>query len=633
MAYTISVCDTHRIPYPNATVKAYKLGSAMQTTDQIKFKHGKNGPELGFELKTNARGYFCDNNGDLYTNGVFVSEDAIVKVTMADGTSTTWEVSADNDTLINDGKLLALRTRDSDPDDIEEKWSANSPENFILDYDYLVNKPRINAWMEVEQVVTMEQANDSVAVDKYTKSMTITAEDGVCPANWGLVNGKWKPNDPSKPNGVWALTLTADSERVAQVICVRNWTPWRLALKNSEGKIIEVLDAFGGNHAGKFITLYGQTETLLPYHESIDIEKLAMEHVVEFTSGVQENSETNPLELTEYTPDLLCVKFASNYVGTGPSKLCLKSAMNRARVIKLWLVNEKTSSGLVVEDCGNGNAVIGEIANNTIIELIVNPNGLAQVSDWIRMFGSTLVLDGSYNQNLPPEATFITGSTDNHHYISVYDDLYSEKMIYGSVTNTSSTTKNLRIQFGGAGNEAVLPLVPNAVNRFVIHKQGTHYCIIEPTSGTVSNKYLVVADGVETGNDFYYKVSQTVSTQNTVCVNIPYLMQKAGKNWDDFGSTSESENLVFDISDLVAVGESVTIRFKVDAYTKSHSTSIHSTYIGFGTVDNKTFNVIPLCESVQNDTMCIGRKNIVASITCTAVGVYTATYTLEDTQE
>ena len=212
MAYTISVCDTHRIPYPNATVKAYKLGSAMQTTDQIKFKHGKNGPELGFEIKTNARGYFCDNNGDLYTNGVFVAEDAIIKVTLPDGSSTTWESVSDNDTPVNDGKLLGTRTRDSADDDLDEKWSANSEDNYILNYNDLINKPKINEWMEVEQIVTMENASDTVDVDRYCKTMTITSGDNVHPYGWELQNGEWVNTTPYTPNskgtqsGFWTHT-------------------------------------------------------------------------------------------------------------------------------------------------------------------------------------------------------------------------------------------------------------------------------------------------------------------------------------------------------------------------------------------------------------------------------------------
>lgn len=629
MAYTISVCDTHRIPYPNATVKAYKLGSAMQTTDQIKFKHGKNGPELGFEIKTNARGYFCDNNGDLYTNGVFVTEDAIIKVTMADGNSTTWEVAADNDTKINDGKLYGTRTKDSADDDLVVKWSANAAGDYTLDYDDLIHKPKINEWMEVEQVVMMEQANDSIDVDKYCKTMTITCEEGVAPAGWSLVGGNWQVSDSSKPNAEWCITLRADKDRVAQVVCVRNWTPWRLAIKNVHGQIIAVLDPTASD-MGKFVTLYGTTEPALPYHGTLDIEKLASSHPIVFGAGVLENTATNPVVIDDYTPDTMLVKFEDSYNYAGyPVKLFLKSGVSKSRVIKLWLQNFKTNKGLLIYDAGNSNVFIGIVSNFTVVDLIVSPDGLVKVSDYVKTQGTQLTLDGKKNQTLPPEATFIVGSTDDNYYISTLDDNYTDKMIYGLVTNTSAYPKNLRLSIGG--NEVVLGLLPGVTNSFVVHKMGTQYCVIKPTSGTVGNKYLVLTATTHDSHDFYYKVSKTVNTQDTININIPFLMQMHGESWGYFGGSGEHDQLVFDLSDLVEVGQSITLRFKVDAYTKSYDDSIKAVYIGFGTDGHEDFSVIPLAESVQNDTLCVCRKTIVATVTRGANG-YSATYGVEDTQ-
>ena len=629
MAYTISVCDTHRIPYPNATVKAYKLGSAMQTTDQIKFKHGKNGPELGFEIKTNARGYFCDNNGDLYTNGVFVTEDAIIKVTMADGTSTTWEVAADNDTKINDGKLYGTRTKDSADDDLVVKWSANAAGDYTLDYDDLIHKPKINEWMEVEQVVMMEQANDSIDVDKYCKTMTITCEEGVAPAGWSLVGGNWQVSDSSKPNAEWCITLRADKDRVAQVVCVRNWTPWRLAIKNVHGQIIAVLDPTASD-MGKFVTLYGTTEPALPYHGTLDIEKLASSHPIVFGAGVLENTATNPVVIDDYTPDTMLVKFEDSYNYPGyPVKLFLKSGVSKSKVIKLWLQNFKTNKGLLIYDAGNSNVFIGIVSNFTVVDLIVSPDGLVKVSDYVKTQGTQLTLDGKKNQTLPPEATFIVGSTDDNYYISTLDDNYTDKMIYGLVTNTSSYPKNLRLSI--AGNEVVLGLLPGVTNSFVVHKMGTQYCVIKPTSGTVGNKYLVLTATTHDSHDFYYKVSKTVNTQDTININIPFLMQMHGESWGYFGGSGEHDQLVFDLSDLVEVGQSITLRFKVDAYTKSYDDSIKAVYIGFGIDGHEDFSVIPLAESVQNDTLCVCRKTIVATVTRGANG-YSATYGVEDTQ-
>lgn len=632
MAYTISVCDTHRIPYPNATVKAYKLGSAMQTTDQIKFKHGKNGPELGFEIKTNARGYFCDNNGDLYTNGVFVTEDAIIKVTMADGTSTTWEVAADNDTKINDGKLYGTRTKDSADDDLVVKWSANAAGDYTLDYDDLIHKPKINEWMEVEQVVMMEKPDDLIDVDKYCKTMTITCEEGVAPAGWSLVGGNWQVTDSSKPNAEWCITLRADKDRVAQVVCVRNWTPWRLAIKNVQGQIITVLDPTASD-MGKFVTLYGTTEPTLPYHGTLDIEKLASAHPIVFGAGVLENTATNPIVIDDYTPDTMVVKFEAAYNFEGyPVKLFLKSGVSKSRVIRLWLQNFKTNKGLIICDVGNSNVVIGIIANFTVVDLIVSPDGLVKVSDYVKTQGTQLALDGTKNQTLPPDATFIVGSTDGNYYISTLDDNYTDKMIYGIVTNTSSSEITLTLNIGG--NEYKLPLLPGVQNSFVLHKMGTQVCIIKPTAGTNANKYYQLTPMGEASNDYYYKVSKTVATQDTICINVPYLMQLNGQSLSAFGSSSENENLVFDVSDLISEGQTITLKMKVDSYSKYVGATSKEPAIGFGTQDTHQFNVFYLSDQtpVGAGMLVINRKNLVVQLTLSG-GNYSAVVTVEDNQE
>lgn len=636
MAYTISVCDTHRIPYPNATVKAYKLGSAMQTTDQIKFKHGKNGPEIGFEIKTNARGYFCDSNGDLYTNGVFVTEDAIIKVTMADGTSTTWEAATGADTAINDGILYG--TKNKDTDELEPKWSANSPNPYTLDYDHLLHKPRMNEWMEVEQVVTMEQANDSVNVDKYCKTMTISCKNDVAPsrlsdgtnAQWTQVGGVWTPSDSSKPNGEWCITLRADADRVAQVICVRNWTPWRLAIKNVEGQIIAVLDPTSSDK-GEFVTLYGTTEPALPYHGTVNTEKLDSVHQIVFGAGVLNNSASNPVLIDDYTPDTVLVRFDVTYGYSGyPTELYMKSGVTKSRVVRLWLQNFKTDKGLSVYDAGNANSFVGIIANFTVVELIVSPSGLVKLSEYIKVHGTTLILDGSQNQVLPPDATYIAGSTDSNYYIATASDTTTDKMIYGLITNTSTTAKTLRLDIGGT--EVTFGLLPNSLNSFVIHKMGTQFCVIKPTSGAVGNKYLQLSANGSDDPDYGFKVTKTVATQDTINVNIPYMMQMHGQTWDSFGDGDERSYLVFDISSLVAVNQSIVLRFKIDAYTVSGNSDYDSAVIKFGTVDNAS-GEIPLSERDSADVLCICRKNIIATIYRTAAGYTVTSYGVEDTQE
>lgn len=173
MIKNIAVTDTHRLMYPNGTLTAKKLG----TTTNIKFYDGA-GDELGEQIRLNAKGYFCDSNGNIYANGVFVKEDATITLAFPDGSSTSWTVKGEIPSEVNDGKLLDLNGN--------EVWSANSGNNYTLNYQDLANKPRINEWAECDQVLIIESddyASNLVTVDKHTKSITINSS---VPPNDGM---------------------------------------------------------------------------------------------------------------------------------------------------------------------------------------------------------------------------------------------------------------------------------------------------------------------------------------------------------------------------------------------------------------------------------------------------------------
>ena len=64
----ISIHATHRLPFFNATVTAKQLSSS---TTPVAFKLAT-GKEIGFKIKTNARGFICRTDGTPYNDGVFV---------------------------------------------------------------------------------------------------------------------------------------------------------------------------------------------------------------------------------------------------------------------------------------------------------------------------------------------------------------------------------------------------------------------------------------------------------------------------------------------------------------------------------------------------------------------------------
>lgn len=201
---SIPASDTHKVDYKNGTLTAKRFG----TTIDIKFYDGANN-ELGFSIRVNNKGYLCDTNGTLYTNGVFVREDATITYTGPSGT-TSWTVKGQDDTPVNDGRLLDVNGN--------IVWSANSAGNYTLNYNDLINKPKINEWSESQQdvVVTSQGSGewDTVTVDKFAKFMVISAS--AAPAD-GVINLKLTPEV---------------SNRWGQVIQVMNASLYPVQLKN-----------------------------------------------------------------------------------------------------------------------------------------------------------------------------------------------------------------------------------------------------------------------------------------------------------------------------------------------------------------------------------------------------------------
>lgn len=219
---SIPASDTHKVDYKNGTLTAKRLG----TTVDIKFYDGE-GSDLGFSVRVNNKGYLCDTNGTLYTNGVFLREDAVVTYVGPSGT-TSWTVKGQLDTSIEDGKLLDVNGN--------IVWSANSAGNYTLNYNDLVNKPKINEWSESQQdvVVTAQGAGewDTVVVDQFAKFMIVSASSA--------------PAD-----GTIKLKLTPEvSSRWGQVIQVMNASGYPLQLKNASDD-----SDITGVRAGEIITV------------------------------------------------------------------------------------------------------------------------------------------------------------------------------------------------------------------------------------------------------------------------------------------------------------------------------------------------------------------------------------------
>ena len=584
MAKTVSLCDTHRIPYPNATVKAYKLADG---TTQIKFKVGKNGTPDRFEVKTNSRGYFCDTNGTIYSVGIFLEEDALVKCTLADGNETTWQVCVDDDTPVNDGRLLGLRTPASPDDDLEEKWSANSPNDHVLDYNELTNRPAINEWMEVEQIVTMEQNIDSIQVDKYAKTITIQAQDGVHPDGWSMVDGQWVCDHNEKRNGPWAIRLIPATGRVAQIVCVRNQTPWRLAITNGV-QTLAVIDPGDSEH-GKIMALYATAQ----YNETPNLEKVGFAHNAVFDDTSIENDQAHPIVIDDYTPDVLQIVIQGTYSGS-ENQIYLQSSVTKTRRILLWLKNFKhhpsADDGVWFQYMTNGVAVpIGFVGNFTIVELYVAPNDIAQVTqtlDATSPFSTMALVNTTAEQKLYGQMSTIVGTVNQH--INIRIDQYTNKIIRGYVYNNGASDVQLAFHPVGGGTSVDVLLLAGQYNEFIVAKVGNSVTVIYPVARTLPDEYIKITGVMRGSNDggraYFVKLHRTFAAQKRIHINIPFIVFKADGGWDgswpwEHLGAINGTKIVLDMSDVLADGATQEFIFEFDAFSKSRPGNTYGTLV------------------------------------------------------
>ena len=221
MSKSISIHDTHRIPYFNAELTAVQKG----TTTPIKFVD-YDGNELGYKVYSNARGFLCDNTGTLYTSGVFVGGNAEIKCTLKDGKSTTWVVGEDNKEAINDGKVLTKTGR--------KLFSANSNSNWTLSVQDIEDMPPLNQWKENQQICFIENIDDSVDIDEFTKALIILPKPD---ADWSAL---------ANPATQCCLTLTPQVNRFGQRLCIWNMCGVRISLKNAvDGAVFATVDPQG----------------------------------------------------------------------------------------------------------------------------------------------------------------------------------------------------------------------------------------------------------------------------------------------------------------------------------------------------------------------------------------------------
>lgn len=357
----ISIHDTHRLPYNNATITAKRTQEG--NTTPLEFFNAVDKESLGYEVYTNARGYICDRDGNLYTKGVFVREDAYVTATLGDGASTSWIVRPDSDVTINDGELLGRIVDNQAEREQEERegkefvlfnghWhlklhSANTPDNRTLPLKDLDEVPAFNEWKEVEQVVQLKTNQKTVVVEEYTKVLVLQW-DGTKPENHNVVD-------------VSIDTQVIDGRhRYAQHCLVYNQTGMRLTLKNTSSpqRTIGIIAPDGTMNMGLFFLESSTTgewiadDRYADWDDGLDANQAGGDFVyVEGTPTAGPNdNKMFEVEITDRTPNVLNIVARNiDFAGMSPRPGAIKIKLTGRNITKprelfVWFTNNDIGS-------------------------------------------------------------------------------------------------------------------------------------------------------------------------------------------------------------------------------------------------------------------------------------------------
>lgn len=539
MAQILSIHDTHKLDYKNATVTARRYG----TTTAIPFFQS-DGTQLGLEVYTNAKGYLCNSGGSLYTSGVFVRERAEITVTLRNGDSTSWVVAPDESEQINDGKLYGEDP--NNPGGYIEIFSANSDSPGFLAWENILRKPSFNVWYESETVVKMTQANDTVDSSitdlKFTKTISIIAEAGVVPQT---------------------LTIIPDQTRAGQNISIRNLTGYPILLKNSDNTPIKaVMPSDSETDRICQVVLFGSGD-----------HKLRAVGDAEFWPSVVDISNVGSFALgvaiTDSTPDVIRVSVSntirdtmmSNSAYTANLELPITCSNISERKVKIWLQNEATFGGVALT---YGGAVLCVLQNYSVVELVIPEKayrdlGQTPAVTWQSQAGKSgtipkatcdlLYATTGNAKRLPIGIGSVEVETGAYSTIDVYFDGKSQQSVFVGVHNTSSGP--VTVNFLSPNGTGYCTFQQNAPLVYYGFTQLGEYVVnisrVGESSGTTADP--IVPDSTLEYNNVY--------DGSKLKLDLNYLVSHG---WTTFGTT----NGATDITLVVDIPDNATTSFTVD---------------------------------------------------------------------
>jgi hypothetical protein len=487
----ISILDTHRLPYKNAVITAKNLSSAT-----IHFFDASDN-DVGEQVYTNSAGYICDNNGALYSGGVFVKEDATIKAVFDNGANTAWNCLAQFRTEIGEGKLIGKARGGSDLDK-QELFNANQSIDTELWYGNILGLPVINSWAESDQIVLMTQPNDSVAVDKFAKTLVIGVKGGV---------------SIDDSNG-WSLTLTPDQLRFGQNIAVVNLTQYRLTLKNTDGKPFAFVNASGDDNV-TMITLGGAVDR--KFRNAVDTQML---HVL--TKTITSNVL---VVVDDLTPDVLVLHIP--YTATAFQDIAntayieFDNKCTFRRIIKVALINDATHGGANVRchDTGTTSHCLLESgqfsallfpgkANRDDGDYVISPvygakpvhPYLAQTFDY-----ATAEAGDPLKLHVPLGVEYIYWTATVESEVIFYLDSVSDRRIACNIGNASANIMTFRFRLPDEEELGYVLVEPGESKLIVFEQFGNRMCFLKgadnkfhPVKGTGSvMEFLCVREDTE----------------------------------------------------------------------------------------------------------------------------------------
>lgn len=539
MAQILSIQDTHRLDYKNATITARRYG----TTTPIPFFQS-DGTGLGLEVYTNSQGYLCNSGGSLYTSGVFVREQAEITATFRNGNSTSWIVAPDESERIHDGKLYGEDP--NNPGQYIEIFSANSENPGFLAWENILRKPSFNVWYESETVVKMTQADDTVDSSvtdlKFTKTMSIIAEAGVVPKT---------------------LTIIPDQSRTGQNISVRNLTGYPILLKNSDNtpiKLIMPSDAetdricqlvlFGsGDHKLRAV---GDAEF---YPKTLDIQNVAS-----FASGITINDSTPDVIRVNISDTLRNTMMANPaYVANLTMNLICNNTAERR--VKIWLQNNATYGGMTL---AYNSSPIYTLNNYCVVELVIPEKAyrdLGQIPTvlWQSSAGLSQKLDKATcdllyattgnAKRLPVGIGSVEISSNSFNTVDIYLDGKSQQTLFVGVWNEENAPITVNfLSPSGTGYATFRQAAPLVYYGFQQSGElAVNISRVGESAGTPSEPILPDASLVY-GN---------VQAGSVIKLNLAHLVD-AG--WTAFGTTNGNT----DVTLVVDIPDGATTTFTVD---------------------------------------------------------------------